>query len=340
MLLSKGRVLVGRHASRVALYQTALCRTTTVRRLVRFPRSWSGQFEAMRGLSIAPLKEEIKNNYQQQQQQQQQQQHHHQQQQQLLLQQELEYIQDELQGRDFYFPKPQGLIVTQEDVIMESEDKSHTIFRCKEDNMIVIHCSLGWIVRHGPSDGVVTLDVGGTTFHTLRSTLVSSRVLAELYANSKLYQRHLEDDKLFIDRDAATFHLVLTYLRNRLEDLSHASTFLKTPSSLNNYLKKETFVDLPQDHKILREVYLESVFFGLDDFRDEICSKSLFIRLSSWFSGGKNPFDQLAQSVRAARRVAVSASLVAGGHISTGGEVPDVLKPVAETLSHVFSLLV
>jgi hypothetical protein len=242
---------------------------------------------------------------------------------------------DEYKDHDFYFPRPQGLVLSSDDVVWECKDGRHAIYRSSDDGIIAIHCSLGWIVRHGPSDGIVEVNVGGKSFHTLRSTIVSSRVLSELYANAKLYQRH-DTDMLFIDRDAATFHIILTYLRNRLEDLSHASHFMKTPSSLKKYMKSEHFVTLPKDNKILRDVYLEARFFGLNDFKDEICGNSLVVKFSSFLSGGNNPFDQLSDAIKNARRVAVSSSLLLGGHVSTGGQVPELLQPVLDNLTKIF----
>jgi hypothetical protein len=45
--------------------------------------------------------------------------------------------------------------------------------------------SLGEIVRHGKGDAYITLSVGGTEFHTLRSTINSNAVLADHVARAE-----------------------------------------------------------------------------------------------------------------------------------------------------------
>lgn len=84
------------------------------------------------------------------------------------------------------------------------------------------------IQRHGPSDGVITLDVGGTKFRTLRSTVAHNAVLmdhvARAEANSEMSvaggsasASASATAAIFVDRDPKHFGMILTYLRNRAD---------------------------------------------------------------------------------------------------------------------------
>lgn len=93
-----------------------------------------------------------------------------------------------------------------------------------------------------PKPDRVVLDVGGTTFTTSKNTLTM---------NSAYFQRIFgdnwtSDDDYFLDRDPATFALLLTYMRSGV-------------------------VELPEhDESLARRVLLEAQFLGVDGFLSAI----------------------------------------------------------------------
>lgn len=60
------------------------------------------------------------------------------------------------------------------------------------------------IPRHGPGDACITLNVGGTEFHTLRSTVFSNRVLADHVTRAETNKEITKNGAVFIDRDPGT----------------------------------------------------------------------------------------------------------------------------------------
>ena len=87
----------------------------------------------------------------------------------------------------------------------------------------------------------VVLDVGGTLFTTSKNTLVANSTYFE-----SIFREGWPDDDYFLDRDPATFALLLTYMRNGV-------------------------VELPEhDESLARRVLLEAQFLGIDDFLSAI----------------------------------------------------------------------
>ena len=71
------------------------------------------------------------------------------------------------------------------------------------------------IVRHGPGDGVIVLNVGGKEFLTLRSTVELNPVLRGYVHRAQANKEFVKGDSaIFIDRDPSHFGLILQHLRN------------------------------------------------------------------------------------------------------------------------------
>ena len=89
-----------------------------------------------------------------------------------------------------------------------------------------------------PKPDRVVLDVGGTTFTTSKNTLTANST----YFKSIFGDNWSSDDDYFLDRDPATFTLLLTYMRTGV-------------------------VELPEhDESLARRVLLEAQFLGIDGF--------------------------------------------------------------------------
>src|SRR5210317_384150 len=106
--------------------------------------------------------------------------------------------------------------------------------------------SLPIIHRHGPNDRVITLNVGGKQFQTLRSTISQNSVLYAHVLRAESNSEYLGDKIVFIDRDSKHFHVILTYLRNKADGLvggpaSSADTVVAaTTSSLLRFGRNKT----------------------------------------------------------------------------------------------------
>lgn len=91
-----------------------------------------------------------------------------------------------------------------------------------------------------PTEGIISLNVGGTTFVTMRSTLLN---ISESYFARRFGGQYDEaptvNGHFFIDRDPTHFRFVLQYLRDQR-------------------------VDLPDGLDTLKQLLTESMFFGMD----------------------------------------------------------------------------
>ena len=61
------------------------------------------------------------------------------------------------------------------------------------------------VVRHGPGDGCITLNVGGKEFQTLRSTVFANEVLAKHVVRAEANQEITKSGAVFIDRDPGVY---------------------------------------------------------------------------------------------------------------------------------------
>mmetsp|Transcript_12442 Transcript_12442/g.19162 ORF Transcript_12442/g.19162 Transcript_12442/m.19162 type:complete len:309 (-) Transcript_12442:121-1047(-) len=182
------------------------------------------------------------------------------------------------------------------------------------------------IQRHGPGDKVITLDVGGKKFQTLRSTISQNKVLYDhvLRAESNL---EYAGDAVFIDRDPKHFDVILAYLRNRADGfLVGSSDAAATTSSMLRLGQNQSnsspsppspfqftsTIQLPSDSKLLSEMYIESIHYQIPEMQDLICSRQVLTRIFNLF-GSNNPF-QLAGSAY----VNMKRLLVLFGGVMTG----------------------
>jgi hypothetical protein len=153
------------------------------------------------------------------------------------------------------------------------------------------------LVRHGEGDSVVTLSVGGTEFHTLRSTIAANPILAGHVARAEANQNLTKDGAVFIDRDPKHFPIILQFLRNSVEKNKRNDTAgCETSESLSKQLKKYKYssVSLPKDTTSLQELYMEASYFQMKELQDTLCHTSIVANVMSFFSGrGSNPFTEM-----------------------------------------------
>ena len=170
------------------------------------------------------------------------------------------------------------------------------------------------IKRHGPGDKVITLDVGGKKFQTLRSTISQNKVLYDHVLRAEANSEYA-GDAVFIDRDPKHFGVILAYLRNRADGLVGSSDAAATTSSLLRFGRKQSnatttsstsppssfkytsTIQLPTDSTLLSEMYIESMHYRIPEMSDLICSRQMLTRIFNLF-GSNNPF-QLAGSAYA-----------------------------------------
>lgn len=180
--------------------------------------------------------------------------------------------------------------------------------------------TLGAVIRHGPGDAVLTLNVGGKEFYTLRSTVGSNAVLADHVARAEANQEITKNGAVFIDRDPDHFHLILRHLRNRVELASTLENSSKSTTSLlgnrGHSMTKWTKanIELPKDPRVLRELYTEATFYRVAELKEAICTTSWLANIVSFFSKNSNPFDSAAKFLGRLR-----AGLIAMGSLGTVG---------------------
>lgn len=196
-------------------------------------------------------------------------------------------------------------------VLFSNSTKSSFLRKQSSSSSTVTTTATNAIQRHGPGDKVITLDVGGKKFQTLRSTILQNKVLYDhvLRAESNL---EYAGDAVFIDRDPKHFDVILAYLRNRADGLLIGSSdAAATSSSLLRLGKKQSntlpsppspfnytsTIQLPSDSKLLSEMYIESIHYQIPEMQDLICSRQVLTRIFNLF-GSNNPF-QLAGSAYA-----------------------------------------
>jgi hypothetical protein len=171
------------------------------------------------------------------------------------------------------------------------------------------------IVRHGPNDACITINVGGKEFYTLRSTIASNPVLADHVVSAELNHDLLRNNTIFIDRDPEYFPILLKYLRNRVEYESMQSHVDK--ASLKKIVK--SFIDLPSDPKVLRELYVEAVYYHMKDLQSMLKDTSVLVHMASVISkttgANGNPFDWIIKFWSQLRAMLVATSVVGGGYI-------------------------
>jgi hypothetical protein len=167
------------------------------------------------------------------------------------------------------------------------------------------------ITRHGANDGVITLNVGGKNFLTLRSTISQNAVLSEYVARAEA-NKELAQEAVFIDRDSKHFGTILSYLRNKADGILNRSLSTRLLKKVNNGLSAAETVHLPQDQQSLQELYYESLHYDIQELASYICTKGFFVKYAS-MSGAKNPFQMAASVLAVGRRVLVFLGTVVTG---------------------------
>jgi hypothetical protein len=177
--------------------------------------------------------------------------------------------------------------------------------------------SLGNIIRHGRGDACITLNVGGKEFYTLRSTIAMNSVLSDHVVRAEHNHEILRNGAVFIDRDPEHFPILLKYLRNRVEYETLRNYVDKT--SLKRIVK--SFIDLPSDPKVLRELYIEAVFYRMKDLQDMLKDTSVLVQMATVISkttgstAAINPFDWMIKFWAQLRALVVGVSVVGGSYI-------------------------
>jgi hypothetical protein len=173
------------------------------------------------------------------------------------------------------------------------------------------------VIRHGRGDGVITVNVGGTQFKTLQSTIQASPVLCETIARARANGEMVDQNIIFVDRDPTHFPLILTYLRNKTEGIAYNNKIMKqtvmgvTRIKIKSLANRPQYVRLPQDQGQLQDLFVESVHYGLTDLQDQLCHTSIMVTIMSWFGGG-NPFQQANEALKAARRTLLALAGTGG----------------------------
>lgn len=169
------------------------------------------------------------------------------------------------------------------------------------------------IVRHGEADGVITLNVGGKEFKTLRSTIQINSVLREHVVKAEA-NKELVAEAVFIDRSPDNFGLILAHLRNVADSISTTNSRKKVAVQrmLRTDPGQEVNIQIPIDKAKVRDLFIEARYFQIHELEAAICNSDFFTWLASLMggSGSANPFNVAAQSLQVVQR-----SLLATGGV-------------------------
>lgn len=179
------------------------------------------------------------------------------------------------------------------------------------------------IVRHSKEDAVVTLNVGGKEFVTLRSTLQINPVLHDRVLKAEANKEFIKG-AVFVDRDPVHFGSILQHLRNVADSITLSSTNNQN-KWLNplSFFRKEVNIQIPENTAKLRELFIEARYFKIKELEDVISGYDWFSWLASLINGGAaNPFHSALQAVKMARR----ALLTTGGLSILIGAQNDALR--------------
>ena len=188
------------------------------------------------------------------------------------------------------------------------------------------------VVRHGEGDRVVTLNVGGKEFITLRSTIQNNTVLFDRVQKAEANQEFFKG-AVYIDRDPTYFHLILQHLRNRA-DLMHLRYDTASPrfsAKARNVLfkKRDVLIQIPDKKDALRDLYVEARYFKINELEHLLCAMDWHTRFASWFgSGATNPFYAASQTITAARNALVATSGIGIAFGAQNQELVDNVKGI------------
>ena len=164
---------------------------------------------------------------------------------------------------------------------------------------------------------VITLNVGGTEFVTLRSTVFINPVLRDHCLRAEANGDFTHGGKaIFIDRDPAQFRLILQHLRDQACGLSEADLGIKCEPSTQagiqikawkDKLKPQTQIQIPEEIKPLKELFLEARHYQIKELEDALCGQSIYLRVAQLFGGNSgNPFQPVTDAFKNLRRALVA----------------------------------
>jgi hypothetical protein len=191
------------------------------------------------------------------------------------------------------------------------------------------------IIRHGEGDGVVTLNVGGKEFITLRSTLQINPVLYARVLKAEA-NNELMKNAVFVDRDPTHFGLILQHLWNVADSITLSSTANKNAwLRLISNPKNEVNIQIPENTSNLRELFVEARYFKIKELEDALSGYDLFTWVASVISGqgAANPFHVAVNAIKMVRRTLLTTG---GLGILIGSQNESLVSSVQETMGSVY----
>lgn len=228
----------------------------------------------------------------------------------------------------------QRRVIRQREIALQKSPLSSGALSSPSSTTATINTVNSLLERHGHGDGVITLNVGGKNFQTLRSTIAQNSVLADHVIRAEMNDE-VKREAVFIDRDPKHFGMILSYLRNRADGVCHPSNvttkllkFQLPTAATSTNSKSEceatvrqlarsaaSFVHLPSDSQTLTEMYFESLHYKIPELSAHICSKQSLARFFQLFGSG-NPFQMASSALIAGKRM---LALVGALATSLGG---------------------
>lgn len=120
--------------------------------------------------------------------------------------------------------------------------------------------------------------------------------------NSIRYSHFLIDS--FIDRDPGQFGFILQHLRNNVEMLSYNSR-----ASMSHH---KTYVQLPEDHRALRDLFVEASYYGIEDLKNQLCKTNMLTNFIRILNNSQNPFDSISKLMNRLRAILLATGGVVG----------------------------
>jgi hypothetical protein len=210
--------------------------------------------------------------------------------------------------------------------------------------------TLGAIARHGVGDACITLNVGGTTFHTLRSTLAANSVIADHVSRAEANSEITRDGAVFIDRDPKHFSFVLQFLRNKAHVEASSNQYYFSKKNLSSsgsnatnlalQLKRALVGDtlsLPKDSKVLSELYQEAAYYRISELQDAICTQGYAAGFYRMFGGSGNPFASAAKLFSRAKAAFIAMGSIGGLHFSTNEDSRNAMMETIQSATLILS---
>jgi len=170
------------------------------------------------------------------------------------------------------------------------------------------------IKRHSVGDAVITLDVGGKEFKTLRSTCNSNPVLWSCVERAERNSEFTSKGAVFIDRDPTHFSIILSHLRNRSDSLSSVS------QDKHSTLLKVNEGDLAT----MQEIFLEAKYFQVKEIEALTCGTGFMTNVFRMLNIASNPFDAVDKLVKRTRTLLLSIGTT-GFALASVGLTADIL---------------